>query len=132
MDLALLVYAISLLSKISAFLGITCIALALVIIGYVVHYISEHDDTGYIKDKKINWPVLSKALSSKIKFYIAALVITAGALTLIPSEKTSYTMVAAYAAQSIANDPKVQQLSVKVLKIVEEKLDSYIKVVPAK
>lgn len=43
-----------------------------------------------------------------------------------PSDKTMYMMVGAYAAQKAAEDPKVQQLSGKVLKLVETELDSYI------
>jgi hypothetical protein len=45
---------------------------------------------------------------------------------LLPSEKTAYTMVAAYAAQKVAENDKVQQMSGKVLTIIEQKLDGYI------
>lgn len=44
----------------------------------------------------------------------------------IPGEKTMYTMVGAYAAEQVAKDPKVQQLSGKVLTIIETKLDDII------
>ena len=47
-------------------------------------------------------------------------------LILIPSEKTAYTMVGAYAAQKVAENEKVQQMSGKVLTIIEQKLDSII------
>lgn len=35
-------------------------------------------------------------------------------------------MVGAYATQQIAEDPKVQQLGAKTLKLIESKLDEYI------
>ena len=53
-------------------------------------------------------------------------VISAIILILIPSEKTAYTMVGAYAAQKVAENDKVQQMSGKVLTIIEQKLDGYI------
>lgn len=53
-------------------------------------------------------------------------VFCAWALILLPSEKTAYTMVGAYAAQKVAENDKVQQMSGKVLTIIEQKLDGYI------
>ena len=47
-------------------------------------------------------------------------------LTVLPSEKTAYLMVGAYAAQKIAENNDVQKLSGKVLIIIEQKMDKYI------
>ena len=63
--------------------------------------------------------------------YVVAVFTCFWLLVFLPSEQTAYTMVGAYAAQKVVEDPKVQQLSAKVLKIVEMKLDSYI-AIPAK
>ena len=45
---------------------------------------------------------------------------------IIPSQKTAYMMVGAYATQRVAENPKVQDMSGKVLTIIEQKLDGYI------
>jgi hypothetical protein len=45
---------------------------------------------------------------------------------LIPNEKTAYTMVGAYAAQKVVENNKVQDMSGKVLTIINQKLDTYI------
>lgn len=42
---------------------------------------------------------------------------------LIPSERTAYIMVGAYATQKVAEQPRTIELSNKVLKIIEKKLD---------
>lgn len=43
----------------------------------------------------------------------------------IPSEKTAYLMVGAYATQKIAEAPKTQELGAEVLKIIELKIKYY-------
>lgn len=43
----------------------------------------------------------------------------------IPSEKTAYLMVGAYATQRIAEAPKTQELGAEVLKIIELKIKHY-------
>jgi hypothetical protein len=58
-------------------------------------------------------------------FFITG-IISAWVVILIPTEKTAYTMVGAYAAQKVAENDKVQAMSGKVLTIIEQKLDSYI------
>ena len=47
-------------------------------------------------------------------------------LIFLPTEKTAYTMVGAYAAQKVAENDKVQAMSGKVLTIIEQKLDNDI------
>ena len=43
----------------------------------------------------------------------------------IPSEKTAYLMVGAYATQKVAEAPKTQELGAEVLKIIELKIKHY-------
>lgn len=57
-------------------------------------------------------------------FWVA--VIAMIVLIFIPTEKTAYTMVGAYAAQKVSENDKVQQMSGKVLTIIEQKLDGII------
>lgn len=47
-------------------------------------------------------------------------------LAILPSEKTAYTMVGAYAAQRLAQNSEVQEISGKVLTIIEQQMDKYI------
>ena len=114
MDLALLVYAISVLSSTGAVLlvlsFIATIVAAFSAIGYFAGYYETEINTA-----KYFW-----------KYSVIVLSIITPILLFIPSEKTMYTMVGAYAVQKVAEDPKVQQLSAKVLKVVEDKLDGYI------
>ena len=57
---------------------------------------------------------------------VIVLVLASFIQILIPNEKTAYTMVGAYAAQKVVENEKVAQMSGKVLKVIEQKLDSYI------
>ncbi len=109
MELALLVWIISILKPVTHLLG--WIAALLVVIFVVM------------------LAALAEGASLKAYWYwivgttIIVLITTA---TLLPSERTAYLMVGAYAAQRVAEDPKVQQISSKVLKAIELKIDGYI------
>lgn len=116
MDLALLVYLISLLHGIGVFfLGLIVLGVFAILANgiYYVDYCNNGTD-------------LAKRTVARMwkAFWVA--VIAAWVLILIPSEKTAYTMVGAYAAQKVAENDKVQQMSGKVLAIIEQKLDGYI------
>lgn len=63
---------------------------------------------------------------NNLKWSIPGLIICMLVVVAIPSEKTAYTMVGAYAAQKVAEDPKVRDMSGKVLALIEQKLDNYI------
>ena len=114
MELALLVYLISLLGKASTLIVALLLIGVLAAIGYRIATIDCYNDP--------ETKLLYAKISNRWLGVVLALALVGVSL---PSEKTAYTMVAAYAAQSIAKDPKVQQLSGKVLKIVEDKLDEF-------
>lgn len=114
MDLALLVYGISVLTQFSALLIIASVVVAISFIFSAIAYSAAYNKED-IATAKYWW-----------KCCTIALAIVAPLLVITPNEKTMYTMVAAYAAQKVAEDPKVQQLSGKVLVMLEAKLDSYI------
>lgn len=114
MDLALLVYGISVLTQFSVIL---IIAAVVVTISFLVSAISY--GAAYNKEEIITAKYWWKCSTVALAIVVPLLVIT-------PTEKTMYTMVAAYAAQKVAEDPKVQKLSGKVLNILEAKLDGYI------
>jgi energy-coupling factor transporter transmembrane protein EcfT len=116
MDLALLVYGISLLSGFTKFVVFIIVISILWIIGNGIHY-SDRCEDGTVGAKN--------AISRMWKAFWIGLV-SLFLLIFIPTEKTAYTMVGAYAAQKVAENDKVQQMSGKVLTIIEQKLDGYI------
>ena len=109
MELALLVYLISLLPSIGAaaiFISIFGGAALTFLWGAVL-----------IEDlfKSRLWPTI----------FTLIWVFWAFVAMLIPSEKTAYLMVGAYATQKIAEAPKTQELGAEVLKIIELKIKHY-------
>lgn len=109
MELALLVWIISVLKPVTTLLAISGALLTLVFVVMMAAYA----DGAKLKTR---WYWITGTA--------AAVLITLSAI--IPSERTAYLMVGAYAAQKIAEDPKVQQISSKVLKAIELKIDGYI------
>lgn len=117
MDLALLVYAISLLKPIDDALGFVNICITLLVcLGLFFALINAVDYDGefwaWFKSKLV-WMVVTFCVVGTIKIFI-------------PKEKTAYMMVGAYTAQKIAQDPKVEQVGAKVLTIINQKLDQYV------
>ena len=109
MELALLVYLVSLLPSISAaaiFISISGGAALIFLWGAVLI-----DD--FFKSRL--WPTIFTLIWAFWAF--VAMV--------IPSEKTAYLMVGAYATQKIAEAPKTQELGAEVLKIIELKIKHY-------
>jgi membrane-bound ClpP family serine protease len=112
MELALLVWVISILHPIGTILGILAFLGMLVLLANLICWTDRHSKP--FMGKKWTWIVATTTLF---------LVVTSAVL---PNQKTAYIMVGAYAAQRIAEDPKVQQLSGKVVTLIEQKLDQYI------
>jgi hypothetical protein len=103
MELVWLVYGIGLLGNIiilSIFVAVTCAGIGVF----------------NLLDEQVN----------KAKPWFIATVSMCFFLAILPSEKTAYTMVGAYAAQRLAQNSEVQELSRKVLTIIEQQMDKYI------
>jgi hypothetical protein len=127
MDLALLVYAISLLHGIGTFVVMCMLASGAVAGWFTIWRISECDEKSYYSDRENEKRVENGLMCEKwIKRGVITGFIFSIVLVFIPTEKTAYTMVGAYAAQKVAENDKVQAMSGKVLTIIEQKLDSYI------
>lgn len=111
MELALLVWGISMLDGV---IGMLLVIGALSIVICIIYFISktEYPTTPIL----YRWPILYVCISL-ISFLIA---------NAIPSEKTAYIMIAAYATQKIAQEPATEEISKKVLTIINQKLDGYI------
>lgn len=84
--------------------------------------INSWDSERTIKDKTEKRSNLDKVIRR-----IGITAIVAAILNIfIPSEKTAYIMVGAYATQKVSENEKVQETGKKVLTLIEQKLDSYI------
>lgn len=127
MDLALLVYGISLLHGFGA-LGVTLLMACGAAFGFFgLWYLTETDEKSYYspqlnRERKENGVMCKKYMKRAFWTGLAVSIF----MILLPTEKTAYTMVGAYAAQKVAENDKVQQMSGKVLTIIEQKLDNYI------
>lgn len=112
MELAFLVYAISLLKNISTTLFILGIMMLVMAFFFSMAYAESSDRN----PSTWKW--------AKIWFFTAIVFFCTSAF--IPSQKTAYMMVGAYAAQKVAENPKTIELSGKVIKIIEANLDKYV------
>lgn len=127
MDLALLVYGISLLHGIGGFFVAGILASGAGTAFFFMWYVTETNRCSYYsKEENDKREANGVMCITWIKRLIPTGIICAFLLIFVPTEKTAYTMVGAYAAQKVAENEKVQAMSGKVLTIIEQKLDSYI------
>jgi hypothetical protein len=110
MELAFLVWVISTLKGLSVVLGLLSGIFIVVSFCWIM--------TGMDYGATVRWKLVTGLFSLGVFFGLLNV--------MIPSQKTAYIMVGAYATQQIAEDPKVQQLGAKTLKLIESKLDEYI------
>ena len=133
MDLALLIYGISLIEGLKVFFGIIIVTsiIALLISGMFTcnwKFDGQEYSWNLNRDGTVKERVLSgrNFVASIFKYSIVATFIAGFANILLPSERTAYMMVGAYATQKVAENEKVQETGKKVLTLIEQKLDSYI------
>lgn len=129
MELAFLVYFISLLDSMTGVffaLAFTSVVLAFAYLMTSADYHSKYTN-GYVSKDKVElfktktartWKWFKIWLGMSVAFFMFA--------NFIPSQKTAYMMVSAYAAQKVAENPKTIELSSKVIKIIEANLDRYV------
>ena len=70
------------------------------------------------KEKENGWSWVKRC------FYLS--LICGFLMVFVPSQKTMYVMVGAYAAQKIYESPEAARISSKVIAIVDKKLDEYL------
>lgn len=127
MDLAILVYAISVLSSIKALFVLFAFVIFCLVSILICYTLLEHEISSYENENsKEHKRTCRKDTVMKIKNLVIIGIIVSVSVALLPSEKTSYIMVAAYATQKVAEDQRTAVLSGKVLEIIENKLDSYL------
>ena len=129
MTLALIVYLIYSISAIHIFLKIGLLISVLTIIVTSAIRLAREDYSWHFKrDGTLKDEVKSfrNMIDKSIKYSSIITIILSVFIVVIPSERTAWMMVGAYTGQKIAENEKVQQLSGKVVTIIENKLDDYI------
>jgi hypothetical protein len=126
MELALLVYVISLLQSVDGFFKLCIFALVLVSVCLGIYLGDSGDKMYYSDSENIKRAARATSATKWVWRNLWIAIASAWVVILLPSEKTAYTMVGAYAAQKIAQDPKTEQMGSKVLIIINQKLDEYI------
>lgn len=112
MELALLVYGVSLLDGVHNFLGLVSLVVGLGLIASGIGAIESYGDT----TKPKLW----------FKRCLVTLFTVGLITTFIPNQRTAYIMVAAYATQKIAQTPEAKVTGDKVLTLINSKLDQLI------
>lgn len=120
MELALLVYGISVLSGITVILAITIFLCGLAIVSTLIGF--ENNRWKYKDDDSEYW----NKTKTDVWKYVRVIAVLSVLCALIPSKQTSYIMVGAYAAQKVVEAPETKVLSGKVIKVIEKQLDEYI------
>lgn len=134
MELALLVYGISLLESLGGVIFGTLFISGIVAAGtgmFIASWFFDGDEYSWNIDKstgKLKERVAqSRAWGVRaFKWACSIFVVMAIVLAILPSKKTAWVMVGAYATQKVAEDPRTQEVGGKVLKIINQKLDEYI------
>ena len=134
MTLAILVYLVALLGPLaSAFEVISGLAAVLAVpagIAYAIH-VFDSPSMSYLSkdDQKVRlneWESHKNSAKKVLKYSIIVSIIFGLFSVLLPKEKTAYVMLGAYATQKVAEDPRTQEIGGKVLKMINNKLDSYV------
>lgn len=126
MELVWLVYGISLLENMVPLLGTICTVSGFGLIISIIYSI-EMNPQRYDSKIELEWKVIKKARAKKIITRMTwALVISSVLLVVIPSKKTIYVMLGAYAAQKLSENEDVKTIGGKVYTIINSELDEYL------
>lgn len=110
MSLPMMVYLIGIMGQVSGTMGFLTFFGFMASLGYGLFCI-----LGTLKPKL--WLIVT----------LVSVVVFSGIIkTLLPTEKTAYMMVAAYATQKIYESPETAKIQEKVLTLINQKLDSFI------
>ena len=109
MEFALLIYLTEMLGKLEIALVLAALLSAFAVLLLGVGFLAEE----YWVKLYLKWGVLVLAVS--ISFIVV-----------LPSKKTAYMMVGAYAAQKVVQSPDVVGIYSRIIRLVEAKLDEAI------
>jgi hypothetical protein len=132
MELAIFVYLIGVLGKLTVALGIllSAAAIALLILGiWYSTLVGEENCSWHVnRDGSSTTSYLNKRATVRrgLKWVLIALIVIGPIQIITPSTKTAWTMAGAYAAQQIAQDPRSGEIGNKVFTIINQQLDQVI------
>lgn len=118
MELAIIVYLIGVLPSVAGFVTFASVALFIIFALMTINSLINADVYGIHSEKGKRSKVTIGTLGKKLWIPISLAVVAA----LIPSEKTMYTMVAAYAGQKIAETPQAAQIANDGVDVLKELL----------
>ena len=126
MELALLVYFVSVVGTFSELLGLLSLLLFSVSIAFAITLLigdlGVNKGYGETEEELNNQLKIKSILTKSIKWTIPLTIIFALLSVLLPTERTVYLMTASYATQTIAQNDRVQKIGSDVLEVVEKKL----------
>lgn len=126
MDLALLVYLISVVTNLGDYLNISLVVVSVFLVASLIA-IGVLGDVSYLSESRRLSMLESRKVAIKYATRSVIAIIVIGLISaFVPSEKTMYVMVGAYAAQKVYESPASEKIAEKTLKVIESKLDSYI------
>ena len=127
MDLVWLVYAISLLHGFGTLLIMSAIVSGFFGMCFLIYRGAECSQESWHGERECQKRAeKGKWAMGHVKTCLKVFILSAVLATLLPTEKTAYMMVGAYATQKIAENDKVQETGGKVLQIINQKLDQYV------
>lgn len=132
MTLAFIVYLIYTVTSIKIFLNALIAISGLTLLTCAFIRAVQEDYSWSFKDRnctilKDDVLAFRRYVKTTIKYSFITCVAASVLFVLIPSEKTAWLMVGAYAGQKVAENENVQRLSGKVLVVIEQNIDKYIK-----
>ena len=128
MSLALLVYFIYSISGLKLILSLaTVCSFCTLFASTMIKLGRENYSWHYDRNRNLKEDVkhFRNMIDKIVKYSSISLLVSSFLVVIIPSEKTAWLMVGAYASQKIAENDKVQELSGKVITIIENKINEY-------
>lgn len=127
MDLVWLVYGISLLKSVGTFFVVMSFLSGAAAVAFLMYRgaecsVNSWDNENVAKRKVEDGKWAMGHVKTALKVFLPAVLV----LTFLPTEKTAYVMVGAYATQKVAQSGVVQETGGKVLTIINQKLDQYV------
>lgn len=127
MELALVVYLISILPSIEGLFGVLSLVCFAAVIGVGVYTSAEHNSYSFTPHEEREENKEGRKVALKRVKIFAALAVFCGLLvSAIPSEKQMYAVAGAYGAQKAVESEEFRRLASKSLQAIEMKLDEFI------
>ena len=108
------------------YLVISLVFVSIFLVASLICIVAFSDDWYLSEQKRLRMLESRKVAIKYATRSVIAIIVISSISVLVPSEKTMYVMVGAYAAQKVYESPASEKIAEKTLKVIETKLDSYI------